>query len=149
MPNFTPSFYLLPSWAVFFHFLDEFMSFVCFLSSVDCNYFICSDFNIHVDVPCTVSCKLESLLESCNLTQSVNNTTHLHGHTLDLILSPNDQAVFVCMLTSVNLYLIIQLLNVLLAFLPLLLTVKQEFPIGDTIISICPTFGLTSKNCLL
>ena len=23
------------------------MSFVCFLSSVDCNYFICSDFNIH------------------------------------------------------------------------------------------------------
>ena len=38
---------------MFFHFLDEFMSFVCFLSSVDCNYFICGDFNIHVDVPCT------------------------------------------------------------------------------------------------
>ena len=30
------------------NFLDEFMSFVCFLSSVDCNYFICGDFNIHV-----------------------------------------------------------------------------------------------------
>ena len=72
-------------------FLDEFMSFVCLLSSVDCNYFICSDFNIHVDVPCTDSYKLESLLESCNLTQSVNNTTHLHGHILDLILSPSDQ----------------------------------------------------------
>ena len=72
-------------------FLDEFMSFVCFLSSVDCNYFICGDFNIHVDVPCTDSYKLESLLESCNLTQSVNNTTHLHGHILDLILSPSDQ----------------------------------------------------------
>ena len=71
--------------------LDEFMSFVCFLSSVDCNYFICGDFNIHVDVPCTDSYKLESLLESCNLTQSVNNTTHLHCHILDLILSPNDQ----------------------------------------------------------
>ena len=67
------------------------MSFVCFLSSVDCNYFICGDFNIHVDVPCTDSYKLESLLESCNLTQSVNNITHLHGHILDLILSPSDQ----------------------------------------------------------
>ena len=67
------------------------MSFVCFLSSGDCNYFICGDFNIHVDVPCTDSYKLESLLESCNLTQSVNNTTHLHGHILDLILSPSDQ----------------------------------------------------------
>ena len=30
-------------------------------------------------------------LESCNLTQSV--TTHLHGHILDLILSPSDQYV--------------------------------------------------------
>ena len=41
-------------------FLDEFMSFVCFLSSVDCNYFICGDFNIHVDVPCTDSHKLKA-----------------------------------------------------------------------------------------
>ena len=67
------------------------MSFVYFLSSVDCNYFICGDFNICIDVPCTDSYKLESLSESCNLTQSVNNTTHLHGHILDLILSPSDQ----------------------------------------------------------
>ena len=72
-------------------FLDEFMSFVCFLSSVDGSYFICGYFNIHIDVPCTDSYKLESLLESCNLTQSVKNTTQLHGHILDLILSPSDQ----------------------------------------------------------
>ena len=51
--------------------LDKFMSFDCFLSSVDCNYFICGDFNIHVDVPCTDSHKLKALLESCNLRQSV------------------------------------------------------------------------------
>ena len=38
------------------------------------------------------------------------------------------------MLTSVNSYLIMQSLNVLLTFLPLLLTVKQEFPIGGTIV---------------
>ena len=94
MLNFAPSFYLRPPGPCSF-FLDEFMSFVCFLSSVDGNYFICGDFNIHIDVPCTDSYKFESLLESCNLTQSVNNTTHLHGHILDLILSPSDQDVCV------------------------------------------------------
>ena len=63
----------------------------CFLSSVDSNYFISGDFNVHSDVPCTDSLKLKSLSESCNLTQSVNNTTHLKGHILGLILSPSDQ----------------------------------------------------------
>ena len=114
-------------------FLDEFMSLVCFLSSVGCNYFTCCDFDIYVDVLCTDSYQLESLLESCNLTQSVNNTTHLHSHILDLILSPVIK-ICVYMLTSVNSYLIMQSLNVLLTFLSLLLTVKQEFPIGGTIV---------------
>ena len=67
------------------------MFFVCFLYSVDGNYFICGDFNIHVDVLSIDSYKLESPLESSNLIQYVNNTTHLHGHILDLILSPSDQ----------------------------------------------------------
>ena len=40
--------------------LDKFKSFVCFLSYVDRNYFICGDFNRHVDVPCTDSYKVES-----------------------------------------------------------------------------------------
>ena len=30
---------------------------------------------------------------SCNLDQHVTQPTHLHGHTLDLILSPSDQSV--------------------------------------------------------
>ena len=46
-------------------------------------------------VPCTDSHKLKAVLESCNLRPSVNNTTHLHGHILDLILSPSDQDVCV------------------------------------------------------
>ena len=70
-------------------FLDKFMSFVFCLMFF--NYFICGDFTIHVDILCTDSYKLESLLESCNLTQSVKYTYHLHGHILDLILSPSDQ----------------------------------------------------------
>ena len=31
------------------------------------------------------------IVTNCNQTQSVNNTTHLHGHVLDIILSPSDQ----------------------------------------------------------
>ena len=42
-----------------------------------------------------------------------------------------------------------QSLNVLLTFLPLLLTAKQKFPIRGTIVFICPTLGLTLKTCLL
>ena len=126
-------------------FSEEFMSFVCFLSSVDCKYFICGGFNIHVDVPCTDSHKLKALLESCYLRQSVNNTTHLQSHILDLI-SPSYQNMSVYVDTS---YLITQSLNVLSTLLPLLLPVKQEFPIGGSIASICPTFGLTLKKCLL
>ena len=33
------------------NFLEEFMSFVGFLSSIKSSYYICGDFNIHVDVP--------------------------------------------------------------------------------------------------
>ena len=49
------------------------------------------DFNIHVDVPGGDSHKFMTFLDSCNLKQFVNHPTHLHGHTLDLILSPSDQ----------------------------------------------------------
>ena len=49
-------------------------------------------------------------------------------------------------LTSVNSYLIMQSLNVLLTFLPLLLAVKQEFPAGGTIISILSDFRSDLKE---
>ena len=72
-------------------FLNEFMSFVGFLTSIDCRFCICGDFNIHVDVPGGEGVKFTSLLESCNISQLVHQPTHLHGHMLDLILSPSDQ----------------------------------------------------------
>ena len=50
-------------------FLDEFMTLISYLSSVDSYYYICSDFNIHIDVPGSDSHKFSVLLESCNLTQ--------------------------------------------------------------------------------
>ena len=71
------------------------MSFVCFLSSIHSSYHIVGDFNIHVDVPGGDGYKFMTFLDSCDLKQLVNQPTHLHGHTLDLILSPSDQDTIV------------------------------------------------------
>ena len=67
------------------------MSFVGFLSSINSSYYICGDFNIHVNVPLGDGYKFMTFLDSCDLKQLVNQPTHLHGHVLDLILSPSDQ----------------------------------------------------------
>ena len=64
------------------------MSFLGFLSSVNCSYYICGDFNIHVDVPVGDGYKFMTCLDSCDLKQLVNQPTHLHGHILDLIYLP-------------------------------------------------------------
>ena len=72
------------------NFLEEFMSFVGYLSSVNSSYYIYGDFNIHVDVPVGDGHKFTTFLDSCDLKQLVDKPTHLHGHILDLILSPSD-----------------------------------------------------------
>ena len=71
------------------------MSFVGFLSSIDSSYYICGDFNIHVDVPVGDGYKFMTFLDSCDLKELVNKPTHLDGHILDLILSPSDQDTIV------------------------------------------------------
>ena len=48
------------------------MSFVRFLSSIISVYYICADFNIHVDVPAGNSYKFMTFVDSCDLEQSVN-----------------------------------------------------------------------------
>ena len=60
-------------------------SFVGYLSSVNSSYYICGDFNIHVDVPVGDGRKFITFLDSCDLKQLVDKPTHLHGHILDLI----------------------------------------------------------------
>ena len=61
-------------------FLEESMSFVGFLSSINSSYYICGDFNIHVDVPVGDGYKFMNCLDSCDLKQIVYKSTHLHGH---------------------------------------------------------------------
>ena len=60
------------------------------LSSLTSSFIICGDFSFHVDTDCTDQRKILDLLDSSNLVQSVNKSTYLHGHILDLILTPSD-----------------------------------------------------------
>ena len=54
------------------NFLEEFMSFVGFLSTIKSSYYICGDFNIHVDVSDGDGYKVMTVLDSCDLKQLVN-----------------------------------------------------------------------------
>ena len=71
-------------------FLDQFLNLLEYLSSVSPSFLICGDFNIHVDTSSNDSIKFQNCLESCNITQNVQTATHLHGHILDLVLTPTD-----------------------------------------------------------
>ena len=56
------------------------------------NIIMCDDFNIHVYT--TDSVKFLNCLETCNITQHVHTPLmHLHGHILDLILTPTKLSV--------------------------------------------------------
>ena len=67
------------------------MSYIGILSFIDHDYYVRGDFNIHVDIPCGDGKKFLSQFDASNLNQSVNKPTHLHGHTLDYIISPHEQ----------------------------------------------------------
>ena len=71
-------------------FLDQFLNLFEYLSSDSPSFLICGDFNIHVDTSSNNSVKFQNCLELCNIAQNVDMTTHLHGHILDLLLTPTD-----------------------------------------------------------
>ena len=74
-------------------FCDEFFILFECLSSVSQNFLICGDFNIHVDMTSKNSEKFMNCLETCNINQHVHKQTHLYGHILDLVFTPDDSSV--------------------------------------------------------
>ena len=61
------------------------------LATPSSNLLLAGDLNFHVDIPCDrEAAKFLDLLSSANLHQHVVGPTHTHGHTLDLIITPND-----------------------------------------------------------
>ena len=71
--------------SVFFH---EFSVYLESLVLCDELLLICGDFNVHVDFPSDAdTIRLKDLLNSMGLVQHVKLPTHIHGHTLDLIIT--------------------------------------------------------------
>ncbi len=72
------------------NFIQQFAEFV---SGLLCNYnrfLILGEFNVHVCCPSDPLVKdFLNLIESFNLLQHVHGSTHVHGHTLDLVISSN------------------------------------------------------------
>ena len=71
--------------SVFFHEFSDYQ-----VSLVMCHelLLICGDFNIHTDIPSDAdTIRLKDLLNSMGLVQHVKRPTHIHGHTLDLIIT--------------------------------------------------------------
>ena len=68
-------------------FLEDFLSYIGFLLSLSSSFVVCGDFNIHVD---PLVSEFKSMVDACSLTQYIYFPTHLHGHTLDLLLAPTE-----------------------------------------------------------
>ena len=52
------------------------------------------DFNIHVDVPTDMDAiQFRDLLDSMGLQQHVKQPTHIHGHTLDLLITRQSDVI--------------------------------------------------------
>ena len=69
-------------------FIDEFSTLMETVTTSSVNFLIAGDFNLHVDDPTNRDGKkMRDLINSFDLHQHVNESTHSHGHTLDLIMT--------------------------------------------------------------
>lgn len=71
-------------------FLDDFASFLETLYALPSNFIICGDFNIQIDSANSFSRQFLDLLDSWNLQQHISFPTHIHGHIIDLLLTPSN-----------------------------------------------------------
>lgn len=83
-----------PPSSPFQQFFDEFSKLLESLSRSSVPFIIAGDFNIHVDNTQNSSAsKFLNILASFNLNQHVTESTHVAGHTLDLIISHADDPI--------------------------------------------------------
>ena len=71
-------------------FLEDFLSYIGFLLSLSSSFVVCGDFNIRVDSASPLVSEFKSVIDACCLTQYIEFPTHLHGHTLYLLLAPTE-----------------------------------------------------------
>ena len=76
-------------------FYDEFEDTVCAVISMNQNFVIIGDFNVHVDdMSDAHGTRLRCLFDAYGLHQHVQSSTHDHGHTLDLVVTADTTLVF-------------------------------------------------------
>ncbi|KAJ8020261.1 hypothetical protein HOLleu_39811 [Holothuria leucospilota] len=67
-------------------FLDEFSDYLSLLSTSVCKLLVVGDFNFHWDSAIDpYSARLKDLFETLDISQYVNESTHVNGHILDLV----------------------------------------------------------------
>ena len=79
-------------------FFEEFQEILSYLSILPNDFMLLGDFNIHVDTPSSISEQFDDILTSYELKQRVDFPTHIHGHTLDLMVFSAG-----CSVTSISL----------------------------------------------
>ena len=71
-------------------FFEQFQSFLEDIHHTTENLAIIGDFNLHLETTCSNSKTFYSLIDSFDLNQKVNFPTHIHGHTLDQVLTKSN-----------------------------------------------------------
>ena len=73
-------------------FIDEFASYLAHIVMASGYLLIVGDFNFHVVSQNNAGRRFTGLLHSFNLRQHVNDSTHKNGHTLDLVITREEQS---------------------------------------------------------
>ncbi len=75
-------------------FLEEFSEYLETVLVLPGSLIITGDFNLHVDVPDDANAtKFLQILDSCGLIQHIHEPTHRNGHTLDLLITREDERI--------------------------------------------------------
>ena len=80
-------------------FLNEFEELMSEIALLPTDVVLLGDFNVHVDIPSKWDAKrCLTCIEVCGFQQHISGSTHKHGHTLDLIITRNnDHLVHTCL----------------------------------------------------
>ena len=73
-------------------FFDEFANYLAHVVTASGYLLIVGDFNLHVDSQNNAGRRFTGFLQSFNLRQHVNGSTHKNGHTLDLVITREEQS---------------------------------------------------------
>ena len=69
------------------NFFEDFQDMLENLAVIHSEFYILGDFNLHLDIPSSITTTFDDILASFDLKQHVTFSTHIHGHWLDLLIT--------------------------------------------------------------